>query len=246
MRDQYAGDVSDVLKFAFLRALAGTDRTLGVAWYYVPGHDGRTDGRHLEWHGEPAWCALDAKLCDGLSSLPERSIAALERAPIWSRGRLFYREPVPSRTERAAWSLRMQAALDGANIVFLDPDNGLGETKKHATSSEIQLLRTPGRAIVLITFPDRTMSHQNQVQRLHEKLRVKANAERPFTLRTTINVLRTDGSRSYVPRQRWFTVVDPDTDLIARARAFAGRLHYIPVRSQLDGIGMSVTTPIDQ
>lgn len=237
MRDQYAGDVSDVLKFAFLRALAGTDRTLGIAWYYVPGHDGRTDGRHLEWRGEPAWSALDAKLCPGLSSLPERSIAALERAPIWPRGTLFHREPVPSGTERAAWSLRMQAALDGANIVFLDPDNGLGETKKHATFSEIQLLRTPRRAIVFITFPGRTMSHQDLVRRLHERLNVNANAEGAFTLRTTIFVPRTDGSRSPVPRQRWFTVVDPDTDLIARARAFAGRLHSIPVRAQLDGLG---------
>jgi hypothetical protein len=44
MRDQYAGDVSDVLKFAFLRALVGTDRRLGIAWYYVPGDDGRADG----------------------------------------------------------------------------------------------------------------------------------------------------------------------------------------------------------
>ncbi len=44
MRDQYAGDISDVLKFAFLRALSGVDRALGIAWYYVPGHDGgRTD-----------------------------------------------------------------------------------------------------------------------------------------------------------------------------------------------------------
>jgi hypothetical protein len=29
MKDQYAGDISDVLKFAFLRALAGSDRMLG-------------------------------------------------------------------------------------------------------------------------------------------------------------------------------------------------------------------------
>lgn len=35
MRDQYAGDVSDFLKFAFLRALAGEDRILGIAWYYA-------------------------------------------------------------------------------------------------------------------------------------------------------------------------------------------------------------------
>jgi hypothetical protein len=31
MRDQYFGDVSDVIKFAFLRTLAGRDRTLGIA-----------------------------------------------------------------------------------------------------------------------------------------------------------------------------------------------------------------------
>ncbi len=48
MRDQYAGDVSDVLNFAFLRALAGQDRTLGVAWYFAPGDDRRADERHLE------------------------------------------------------------------------------------------------------------------------------------------------------------------------------------------------------
>jgi hypothetical protein len=55
MRDQYVGDVSDVLKIAFLRALAGADRTLGIAWYYAPGDDGRADGRHLEWRDEAAW-----------------------------------------------------------------------------------------------------------------------------------------------------------------------------------------------
>ncbi len=53
MRDQYAGDVSDVLKFAFLRALAVQGRTLGIAWYYVAGDDRGPDGRHLEWRDEP-------------------------------------------------------------------------------------------------------------------------------------------------------------------------------------------------
>ena len=70
MRDQYAGDVSDVLKFAFLRALACADRKLGIAWYFVPGHDGRPDGRHLEWHDEPAWRLLDEQLHAGLRRCP--------------------------------------------------------------------------------------------------------------------------------------------------------------------------------
>ena len=160
MRDQYAGDVSDVLKFAFLRALAGTDRKLGIAWYYAPGDDGRPDGRHLEWRDEAAWRRLDEDLHAGLATLPERSIAALERAAIWPTGKLFHREPMPTRAERSVWGKRKRNALDGANLVFLDPDNGIGkETQKHATFSEIRLLRKPGRAIVFITFPGRNMQH---------------------------------------------------------------------------------------
>jgi hypothetical protein len=61
VRDQYAGDVSDVVKFAFLRALTGADRTLGIAWYYAPGND----GRHLEWRDEAALRLLDPKLHAG-------------------------------------------------------------------------------------------------------------------------------------------------------------------------------------
>jgi hypothetical protein len=236
MRDQYAGDVSDVLKFAFLRALTGTDRTLGIAWYYAPGDDGRTDGRHLEWRDEPAWQQLDAKLYAGLSILPERSIAALERAAIWPKGILFHREPMPSRLQRPTWSKQVRYALDVADVIFLDPDNGLGaETEKHATLSEIRLLRRPGRAIVFITFPGRNMSHEALAQRLHEQLRVATGAETVVTMRTNISVPR-KGSRSYVQRQRWFTIVDPDAEITARVRAFANALASVPrVSARLDG-----------
>ena len=236
MRDQYAGDISDVLKFAFLRALAGADRTLGIAWYYVPADDGRPDGRHLEWRDESAWRNVDAQLYIGLAALSERSIAGLEKAAIWPKGALFHGEPVPSRIERDAWRARKRAALDGADIVFLDPDNGLGrETKKHATFSEIQLLREPCRAIVFITFPGRNMPHNVLLRQLHERLTIEACAEGVITLRTNVSVPSVEGSRSYVQRQRWFTVVDPDDDLSCRARAFAAALTSVPrVRARLD------------
>jgi hypothetical protein len=236
VRDQYAGDVSDVLKFAFLRALAGADRTLGVAWYYAPGDDGRPDGRHLEWRDEAAWRILDANLHRGLATLPERSIAALERAAIWPTGALFHREPVPHRVERSAWGMRKRSALEAADIVFLDPDNGIGaETEKHATFSEIRLLRRPGRAIVFITFPGRSMTHNALLRQLHERLVVEMDVENVVTLRTNVSVPRAGGSRSYVQRQRWFTVVDPDAELTARAQAFATALASVPrVRARLD------------
>jgi hypothetical protein len=238
VRDQYAGDVSDILKFAFLRSLAGSDRTLGVAWYYALGDDGRVDGRHLEWRDEPAWRQLDAQLHAALSALSERSIAALERATIWPEATVFHGEPVPSRLLRSAWKLRMRAALDSANLVFLDPDNGLGaETEKHATCSEINLLRRPGRAIVIITFPGRSLRHDALAQRLHKQLRVETGAKDVVTLRTNVSVPCADRPRFYVQRQRWFTVVDPDAELITRARAFASDVACVPrVRALLDGV----------
>ena len=237
MRDQYAGDVSDVLKFAFLRALAGADRTLGIAWYYAPGDDGRPDGRHLEWRDEDAWRLLDEELHAGLATLPVRSLAALERTSIWPKGALFHREPMPSRAGRSAWAKRKRDTLDAAQIVFLDPDNGLGaETEKHATFSEIHLLRKPGRSIVFITFPGRSMTHDALLQQLHERLVAEADAQDVLTLRTNVSVPRAAGSRSYVQRQRWFTIVDPDAELTSRAQSFAAALASVPrVRARLDG-----------
>jgi hypothetical protein len=238
MRDQYAGDVSDVLKFAFIRALAGADRKLAIAWYYVPGDDGSADGRHLEWRDEQARQRLDAQLYAGLCTLPGRSIAGLERMAIWPEGSLFHREPMPLPHERWVWGVRMRAALEGADIVFLDPDNGLGpETPKHATFSEIRLLRRPRRAIVFITFPGRSVPHEALVERLHERLTGEAEARTALTLRTNVSIPLSVGSRSFVQRQRWFTVVDPDAELIARARSFTDALASIPrVTARLNGV----------
>ncbi len=85
--------------------------------------------------------------------------------------------------------MQMRATLDSADLVFLDPDNGLGvESEKHATYSEIGLLRRPGRTIVFITFPGRSMRHDALAQRLHEQLSVEIGAKKVVTLRTNVSV----------------------------------------------------------
>lgn len=235
MRDQYAGDISDFVKFAFLRALVADDMSLGVAWYYVANHDGGPDGRHLEWREDLAYKALDPVLHEGLSGLPERSVAALERASIWPNGTLFHGDPVPTKDGRAAWSETKRKVLDGADVVFLDPDNGLGDSSvKHATYSEIRRLRKQGRAIVFITFPGRS-NHQELVGRLHQRLVSEADAVRLLTLRTSISLPRSPGSPFVVPRQRWFTIVDPSDTLVGRSSVFAERLAALPrARAVLD------------
>jgi hypothetical protein len=237
MRDQYAGDVSDVVKFALLRSLVGKERRLGVAWYYVPGHDGSQDGRHLEWRDEPAWRLLDEELYSGLATLPERSVAALEQARIWPNGVVFHREPMPAPRDRSAWGIRKRNELDGADVVFLDPDIGIGRegTESYATFSEVRLLRRAGRAVIFISFPRRNTKHDALVQQLHEGLAIYAGARNVATLRTNVSVPRAEGSPYVVQRPRWFTIVDPDVQLMARSRAFAKALASVPrVRAQLD------------
>lgn len=233
MRDQYVGDISDVLKFAFLRSLTNkTNKTLGIAWYYMPKNDGGMDGRHIEWQGDDAWKQLDNELHIGLIGLPERSVAALEKASIWPNGTLFYRDPIPQGTGRADWVDRMRTTLDRADVVFLDPDNGLGITRKHAMLSEIKDLQRPNRSVVFISFPGRR-PHELLVQELHEKLKKNAGASNVMTLRTNISLLH--GAGSYVPRSRWFTVVNPDEELKNSACEFVASLNKIQrVKACLD------------
>jgi hypothetical protein len=86
-----------------------------------------------------------------------------------------------------------------------------------------------------ITFPGRSMPHDALLQRLHEQLKVEADAQSVVTLRTNVSVPRTAGARSYVQHQRWFTVVDPGTVLVARASACADDLASVPrVGARLD------------
>ena len=222
MRDQYAGDVSDLLKFSFLRALAQTDRRLGVAWYYIAEGDGGPDGQHTEWKYEEHWRNLDADLFLKLSSLSARSVAVLESSSVCPPGTIFHGEPVPDRFARASWCDRKNAALEGADIVFLDPDNGLGDSgKKHATYSELLRLRGSGRPIAFITFPGRQFTHDVMVSNLHHQLKSMCGVGSVITLRTSVSVPRAPGSPYVVQRQRWFTVTDPDEVLVERAARFA-------------------------
>lgn len=222
MRDQYAGDVSDLIKFSLLRALAGNDKKLGVAWYYVPGRDGRPDGRHIEHRNEAVWKGLDRSVHDALVSLRERSVASLEQLPVWPKGTVFHREPV-ERRNRPAWAARMVDVLKDVSLVFADPDNGVGEpTEKYATIEELKELVKPRRPLVFISFPHRSTSHVKQIAALHAMLQT-AGFSSVHTLATSVRV----GSPP-VPRSRWFTVCGADRVLAARVSGFARRLAAIP------------------
>jgi hypothetical protein len=220
MRDQYAGDVSDLLKFAFLRTLSAAGKTIGVGWYYNPAHDGRPDGLHREYCDEPKWASFDLTLSNALRKLPEQSVAALEKLPIWPMKTRFHRVPVPSTGNRQAWACDMVKALQEASIIFLDPDNCVGRaSERHATIAEVAAMRRPGRAVVLIKFPGHHRKHAQQIDEYHKMLRDQAGAVSVVTVRTCVWLQQ--------PRSRWFTIIDADDVLVGRAKEFAHRLNRI-------------------
>jgi hypothetical protein len=228
MRDQYAGDVSDLLKFALLRTLAADDRTIGMGWYYNPAHDGRVDGCHRIDCDEPKWKSLDLALFNALRKMPERSVSALETLPIWPLKTRFHRTPVPSTGNRHSWAIDMKFVLQEASIIFLDPDNGVGSvSERHTTVAEVALMRQPERAVVLIKFPGHE-NHDRQIEVYHGLLQ-QTGAVSMVTVRTcvSVEVRNKRGLLQRIPRVRWFTIVDADDALIERAKQFAHKLNAI-------------------
>ncbi|MES3027650.1 MAG: hypothetical protein V4820_07350 [Pseudomonadota bacterium] len=226
MRDQYAGDVSDYLKYAFLRAMVEPGTSLGMAWYYLSGHDGRADGRHEEYLTNPLWAALDPDLFRALKSRTGRSVGELEGMEFWPAGTSFHRESVPVARARVPWAEAMIASLQDVDAVFADPDNGVSRegvvSRKSATISEIRALAADGRTLYLIRFPHRQASHDDQLRSYHEVF----GDFRPATLRTCVRVLNRNGSSS--PRIRWFSVLNGDATSRERLARFSARVSAIP------------------
>ena len=224
MRDQYAGDISDYIKFAFLRRLLLPKQTLGIGWYYLGRHDGRRDGRHREYLAESKWAALDPQLHEILKSI--NSVAALEQSQIWNCEVVFHREIVPDRRSRSNWSAGMFQRLGKADVVFIDPDNGISRAnkilRKSATPVEITKLCASNRPTITIRFPHRSDTHDQQLFELHSLF----SEYHPITLRTTVRVPSRDGRTS--PRIRWFTLLNGTEAMQEKIRTFGKHLNQIP------------------
>ncbi|ROR32204.1 hypothetical protein [Inmirania thermothiophila] len=125
MKDQYVGDVNDYLKYGLLRAAARAGTRLLVAWMRTP-PDGGTHGRRRGYLRRPeAWRDADPPLFDALAAATAPSLAWVEGSGLLPGAR-FFGDAVPAgRAARAAWRRRLLAAAADADLVFLDPDNGL-------------------------------------------------------------------------------------------------------------------------
>ena len=112
-----------------------------VLWYLVPDESHTKDGRHIDYlEPTPAnrarFRACDPELYDRLGELVRagrRSVSAVPERLLLPAGTAYHTEPLDfsraPRPARAALRQRwLAAAIDvaaGADVVFLDPDNGL-------------------------------------------------------------------------------------------------------------------------
>lgn len=129
MKHQYFGDVNDYVKYGLLRCFANAGLRIGVCWMLTP-DDKRSDGHKIQYLSLPdEWGDHDPYLFGHLS----KTLAARDgkhvrhiEGPNHIPGARFFGVPVPdSQVERAVWSKDMLTALDGSDLLFFDPDNGI-------------------------------------------------------------------------------------------------------------------------
>jgi len=151
MRDSYVADVGDFGKYALLNALAGNDLRLGVLWCRNMLEDTTQDGLFTAY---PELRACDPTLYDRLSQIlktNQRTLGYVENDDILPSNAVFYGTAMPAPKTpcfstaareaqsqlRATWFEDGFKKLSEAELVFLDPDNGVAATraKKHWRSS---------------------------------------------------------------------------------------------------------------
>lgn len=236
MQDRYTGDVGDFGKFALLRALSA-DRRLGVCWCRTDGAgEANNDGKHLGYLERPGrFRPLDPTVFDALQRFAEevregrraRTLDALEALGLLPGGTLFHRDLCPPAPQaRREWARRMVSAMADADLVFLDPDNGLESerlTPKSTAVAELSALRRPGRAILFY----------------HHQSRLAGGAPAEFAAiaqrLAASGFVTVDAARLRPYSSRFYFLLDGDASLRQRLKEFVVRWSLEAVLYSSDG-----------
>jgi hypothetical protein len=187
MQDRYAADSGDFQKLGLLRALI--DRTglrLGVNWYLVPDEAHNADGKHVAYlqpahrrHQSLAACDPDlmARLTRVITG--RRSVAALERSGALPLGSITFAKrlhPGMNARVRRNWHRDALRYLTDADVVFVDPDNGMttrpvgSRSHKYVLTTELADYAARGQSVIVYHHADRSRGGvlAQVPRRLHE------------------------------------------------------------------------------
>ena len=137
MKNQYFGDIGDYGKYGLLRYLASRGLSIAINWYLTP-NDESNDGNIRGYLSKEKDRRYDPELYDVLREMCARHEKAVGRfaARGMIPGAIYFDnvvEPKPGsllsvtekREARGCWHRNALEACAGAELVFMDPDNGL-------------------------------------------------------------------------------------------------------------------------
>jgi len=161
LQDNYVGDIGDYGKYGFLRLVCAEGLRLAVNWYrVVPKKTGKQeDGKFTNYLSKPLqYREYDPGLFDRLHKIvlvdKDRRIERIEQEGLF--GAAYFSDEICK--DRFGWHYRALEKTEAANVVFLDPDNGLetenmfqtnGASDKHVRWTELKDYYIRGQNVIL-------------------------------------------------------------------------------------------------
>lgn len=133
MKDQYVCDIGDYGKYSLLRAFLEAGVKVGINWYLTD-KDGSSDGKFKDYLKKDKFRKYDPVVFDALKQEDEcgnltvnaiQNSNILPGASFYSDSLSFVGTPKEREEKRSKWLHDSFTALKGAELIFLDPDNGL-------------------------------------------------------------------------------------------------------------------------
>ena len=201
MQNQYVGDIGDFGKYGLLRALAGDPLRLGVIWYLFPDEPpkepGKGDGKFIDYlcNHKPRDSKLrdcDSYLYDELLKIviqeKDRSVLRVQGSGILPPDTLYHDqclsyEPGQSgdsrKLRREEWLNSALEATKEADVVFVDPDNGIASEKvsawrkngpKYVFMDDLNRFYCNGKSLVIYQHLTRQCKAPEQINKLAKRL----------------------------------------------------------------------------
>lgn len=210
MQDRYTGDIGDFGKYALLRALAAEDLRLGVIWYLNRSEEANSDGELINYLFAPTksnpLSDCDPWLYSQMRDLVccNRQVSEVAVRKILPGDTIFFDQALPfAKSQRSVprklwqhareqWCQEALRSARDADVVFLDPDNGLANVPitrcsyksslKYVFVDELQPYLHRGQSIVLYHHQTRHGTFAEQVENNLNYLEQWTDTERPWAV----------------------------------------------------------------
>ncbi len=165
MKNQYVGDIGDYGKYSLLRAFINAGVKIGINWYLTE-NDDSNDGKFTDYlKKKDEYRRYDQDIFDVIKKIApkkNKSVMDIQNSGILP-GTIFYSDmlnpvgtPTDRRKTRERWFEESIHALEDADLIFMDPDNGLLEdnnaskrgAEKYVLPDEVEQYFNAGHNVV--------------------------------------------------------------------------------------------------